>query len=66
MSALPEWSRNGTRKLALTSTGTLLPYTGSFYFCEQIHRSIHLGGKHCKGPYVGSLILEDLPACCPH
>jgi len=35
MSALPEWSRNGTRKLALTCTGTLLPYTGSFYFVNK-------------------------------
>ena len=38
MSALPERLRNGTRKLAPTCTGTLLPYSGSFFFSEQIHR----------------------------
>jgi len=73
MSALPERLRNGTRKLAPTCTGTLLPYSGSFFFVNKFIGWVltHMfGEKHSEGSYVGSLttgwLTTILQACWPH
>jgi len=63
MSALPERLRNGTRKLAPTCTGTLLPYSGSFFFVNKFIGWVltHMfGEKHSEGSYVGSLTTGGL------